>query len=149
VNQQEQALADGQRRIADLQAQCESLENETTRLREDVERSRADALRTLFADMSSERNNRMLRKLLAYDREEPGLLVDVVRYLKTEMNLALEGEVGSEVTLTQENLDDYEVNERVALPSQARIIGRGISFEGQTVLRTQVERIEEATSDGH
>ena len=74
---------------------------------------------------------------------------DLVQYLRHELNLALEGEVGMEIMLTEENLDLYEVQDAVNLPHPARVIGRGISFKEQSVTRIQVEPIEGEMSDGN
>jgi hypothetical protein len=103
----------------------------------------------LFRDMANERHNQLLRKLLQFEEEEPALLRDLVQYLRDELNLALEGQVGMEITLTEENLDLYEVQDAVSLPHSAEVIGRGISFKGQHITRIQVEPIEEETSDGN
>jgi hypothetical protein len=78
------------------------------------------------------------------------LLLELAHYLKDDLNLILEGEIGTEITLTEENLDRYELQEAVTLPCRAKIIGRGILFEGQLILRTEVEPVdvEEETNNG-
>jgi chromosome segregation ATPase len=146
---QNQELARLQQKTTDLNAKCESLIQQLTLTEVELEHSRMDALVTLFRDMANERHNQLLRKLLQFEEEEPTLLRDLVQYLRDELNLALEGEVGMEITLTEENLDLYEVQDAVSLPRPAEVIGRGISFKGQPITRVQVEPIEEETSDGN
>jgi hypothetical protein len=147
--QQNQELARLEQKTADLNTKCESLVQQLTLTEAELEHSRMDALVTLFRDMANERHNQLLRKLLQFEEEEPALLRDLVQYLRDELNLALEGQVGMEITLTEENLDLYEVQDAVSLPHPAEVIGRGISFKGQQITRIQVEPIEEETSDGN
>jgi chromosome segregation ATPase len=150
LDQQDQELARVQQQATDLKAECESLKRDVELAEAEVNRSRTDALVSLFKDMADERHNRLLRKLLAFDDKEPKLLLELAHYLKDDLNLILEGEIGTEITLTEENLDRYELQEAVTSPCRAKIIGRGILFEGQIILRTEVEPVdvEEETNDG-
>lgn len=148
LDQQGQELARVQQQVTDLKAECESLKQQVELAKAEVDRSRTDALVSLFKDMADERHNRLLRKLLAFEGDEPELLRDLTHYLRDNVKLTLEGEKGTEITLTEENLDRYELQDAVILPCRAQIIGRGISFDGQPVLRTQVEPVEEEASDG-
>lgn len=148
-DQQHQELARLQQKITDLNTKCDSLVQQLELTEAEVERSRTDALVSLFKEMADERHNQLLRKLLQFEDKEPPLLRDLVQYLRDELNLALEGQIGTEITLTEENLDYYEIQEPVTPPHTARIIGRGISFNGQSITRIQVEPVEEDTTDGN
>ena len=140
-----------QQQVTDLKAECESLKREVELAKAEIGRSRTDVLVSLFKDMADERHNHLLRKLLAFEGDEPELLRNLARYLRDDLNLALEGKVDAEITLTEENLNRYELQEAVTLPCRAEIIGRGISFEGRPILRPEVEPIEaeEETSNGN
>jgi len=142
LDQQSQELAWAQQQVTDLKAEWTSLKQQVELAETEVDGSRTDALVSLFKEMANERHNRLLRKLLAFNGDEPKLLCDLARYLRDDLKLALEGAIDDEVTLTEENLDRYELQEAVTLPCRARIIGRGISFEGRPILRTEVEVIE-------
>lgn len=142
LEQQSQEMAWTQQQVTDLKAEWTSLKQQVELAETEVDGSRTDALVSLFKEMANERHNRLLRKLLAFNGEEPKLLRDLARYLRDDLKLALEGAIDDEVTLTEENLDRYELQEAVTLPCRARIIGRGISFEGRSILRTQVELID-------
>jgi predicted nuclease with TOPRIM domain len=142
LDQQSQELAWTQQQVTDLKAEWTSLKQQIELAETEVDGSRTDALVSLFKEMANERHNRLLRKLLAFNGEEPKLLRDLARYLRDDLKLALEGAIDDEVTLTEENLDRYELQEAVNLPCRARIIGRGISFEGRPILRTEVELID-------
>ena len=142
LDQQSQELAWTQQQVTDLKAEWASLKQQVELAQTEVDGSRTDALVSLFKEMANERHNRLLRKLLAFSGEEPKLLCDLARYLRDDLKLALEGAIDDKVTLTEENLDHYELQEAVTLPCRARIIGRGISFEGRPILRTEVEVIE-------
>ena len=148
LNQQSQELVRAQRLATDLTAECESLKRAVERAEVEVERSRTDALVALFKDMADERHNRLLRKLLAFEGDEPELLRDLADYLRDNLKLTLEGQIDNTVRLEETNLDHYEFKEAVNLPCKAQIIGRGISFEERTVLRTQVELVEGEVNDG-
>jgi len=137
-----------QQQVTDLKAECESLKREVELAKAEVDRSRTDVLVSLFKDMADERHNHLLRKLLAFEGDEPELLRNLARYLRDDLNLALDGEVDAEIMLTEENLDRYELQEAVTLPCRAKIIGRGISFDGQPVLRAEVEPIEGEANNG-
>lgn len=151
LGQQGQELAWAQQQVTDLKAECASLKQQVELAGTEVDRGRADALVSLFREMANERHNRLLRKLLVFNDEEPKLLRDLACYLKDDLKLALEGEIDAQITLTEENLHRYELQEAVTLPCRAKIIGRGISFEGRSILRTEVEPIEagEETSHGN
>lgn len=142
LDQQSQEMAWAQQQVTDLKAEWTSLKQQVELAETEVDCSRTDALVSLFKEMANERHNRLLRKLLAFNGEEPKLLRDLARYLRDGLKLALEGAIDDEVTLTEENLDRYELQEAVTLPCRARIIGRGISFEGRPILRTEVELID-------
>jgi predicted nuclease with TOPRIM domain len=142
LDQQSQELAWTQQQVTDLKAEWTSLKQQIELAETEVDGSRTDALVSLFKEMANERHNRLLRKLLAFNGDEPKLLRDLARYLRDDLKLALEGAIDDEVTLTEENLDRYELQEAVTLPCRARIIGRGISFEGRPILRTEVELID-------
>jgi chromosome segregation ATPase len=142
LDQQSQELAWTQQQVTDLKAEWASLKQQVELAETEVDGGRTDALVSLFKEMANERHNRLLRKLLAFNGDEPKLLRDLVRYLRDDLKLALEGAIDDEVTLTEENLDRYELQEAVTLPCRARIIGRGISFEGRPILRTEVELID-------
>lgn len=143
LDEQGQELVQAQQQVTDLQTECDSLKQRLKLAEKEVERSYTNALVSLFKDMADERHNRLLRKLLAFEGDEPGLLHDIAHYLKENVNLSLEGERGDKVTLTDENIDYHELQESVTLPCQAQVIGRGISFKGQPILRVQVELVEE------
>jgi septal ring factor EnvC (AmiA/AmiB activator) len=142
LDQQSQELAWAQQQVTDLKAEWTSLKQQVELAETEVDGGRTDALVSLFKEMANERHNRLLRKLLAFNGDEPKLLRDLARYLRDDLKLALEGAIDDEVTLTEENLDRYELQEAVTLPCRARIIGRGISFEGRPILRTEVELID-------
>jgi septal ring factor EnvC (AmiA/AmiB activator) len=142
LDQQSQELAWAQQQVTDLKAEWTSLKQQVELAETEVDGSRTDALVSLFKEMANERHNRLLRKLLAFNGDEPKLLRDLARYLRDDLKLALEGAIDDEVTLTEENLDRYELQEAVTLPCRARIIGRGILFEGRPILRTEVELID-------
>jgi chromosome segregation ATPase len=142
LSKQEQELALPQQQVTDLKAECDSLKQEVELAKAEVVSSRTDTLVSLFKDMADKRHNRLLHKLLAFEEDSPGLLRDVVRYLRDELKLTLIGETGSEIILTAENLDHYEVQEAVTLPCQVRVIGRGISFDGKVIARTEMELVE-------
>lgn len=142
LDQQSQDLARAQQQVTDLKAEWARLKQQLELVETEVDNSRTEALVSLFKDMASEGHNRLLRKLLAFNGEEPGLLRDLAHYLRDDLKLALEGIIDAEITLTEANLDRYEMQEAVTLPCRARIIGRGISFEGRPILRTEVEVIE-------
>lgn len=148
LDRHSQELAQTQQQVTELKAECESLKQQVELAEAEIDRTRTDVLVSLFKDMADERHNRLLRKLLAFEGEEPDLLRDLARYLRDDLNLALEGEVGAEITLTEENLDRYELHEAISLPCQARIIGRGISLNDQPILRAQVEPVEGEASNG-
>ena len=143
LDKQNKKLLQAQQQMTDLQTECDSLKQRVKLTEEEVRRSRINALVSLFKDMADERHNRLLRKLLAFEGNEPGMMHDIACYLRENVNLSLDGERGTTVMLTDENLDNYELHESVTLPCQARVIGRGISFEGQPILRVQVELTEE------
>jgi len=150
LNQQSQELAQAQQQVTDLKAECASLKRQVKLAETEIDHSRSTVLVPIFKDMADERHNRLLRKLLAFDGEEPKLLRDLVRYLRDDLTLDLEGRVGDEITLTKENQYHYELYERFpSLPCRVRIIGRGISFDGQPVLRTQVEIVEKEANNGN
>jgi len=142
LDQRSQELAWAQQQVTDLKAEWARLKQQLELAETEVDISRTEALASLFKEMANERHNRLLRKLLAFSGEEPGLLCALARYLRDDLKLALEGTIDAEVTLTEANLDRYELQEAVTLPCRARIIGRGISFEGRPILRTEVEVIE-------
>ena len=142
LDQQSQELAWAQQQVTDLKAEWTSLKQQVELAETEVDGSRTDALVSLFKEMANERHNRLLRKLLAFNGDEPKLLRDLARHLRDDLKLALEGAIDDKVTLTEENLDRYELQEAVTLPCRARIIGRGISFEGRPILRTEVELID-------
>jgi hypothetical protein len=143
LDQRSQELAWAQQQVTDLKAEWARLKQQLELAETEVDNSRTEALVSLFKEMANERHNRLLRKLLAFNGEEPGLLCDLARYLRDGLKLALEGTIDAQVTLTEANLDRYELQEAVTLPCRARIIGRGISFEGRPILRTEVEVIEQ------
>ena len=147
LNKQGQELVQAQQQMTDLQTECDSLKQRLKLAEEEVGRSHTNALVSLFKDMSDERHNRLLRKLLAFEGDEPGLMHDIAHYLRENVNLSLEGEGGTKVTLTDENIDHYELQESVTLPCLAQVIGRGISFEDQPILRVQVELVEEEVGE--
>ena len=97
--------------------------------------------------MADERHNRLLRKLLAFDGDEPRLMHDIAHYLRENVNLSLEGERGTKVTLTDKNIDHYELQGSVTLPCRAQVLRGGISFKGQPILRVQVELVEEEVGE--
>jgi len=141
LDKQGRELVQAQQQVTDLQTECDSLKQWLKLAEEEIERSHTNALVSLFKDMADERHNRLLRKLLAFEGDEPGLMHDIAHYLKENVNLSLEGERGTKVTLTDENIDHYELQESVTLPCRAQVIGRGISFKGQPILRVQVEKL--------
>ena len=142
LDQRSQELTWAQQQVTDLKAELARLKQQLDMAQAEVDNSRTEAIVLLFKDMANERHNRLLRKLLAFNGEEPGLLRDLARYLRDDLKLDLEGTIDAEVTLTEANLDRYELQEAVTLPCRARIIGRGISFEDRPILRTEVEVIE-------
>ena len=147
LDKQGQELVQAQQQVTDLQIECDSLKQRLKLAEAEVERSHTNALVSLFKDMADERHNRLLRKLLAFEGNEPGLTHDIAHYLRENVNLSLEGERGIKVTLTDENIDHYELQESVTLPCRAQVIGRGISFKGQPILRVQVELVEEEVGE--
>jgi predicted nuclease with TOPRIM domain len=142
LDQRSQELTRAQQQVTDLKAEWARLKQQLDLAEKEVDNIRTEALVSLFKDMANERHKRLLRKLLAFNGEEPGLLRDLARYLRDDLKLGLEGTIDAEVTLTEANLDRYELQEAVTLPCRARIIGRGISFEDRPILRTEVEVIE-------
>lgn len=148
LRKQGQELAEARQQATDLKAECESLKQQVELADMQIDRAPTEALVRMFSEMADERHNRLLRKLLAFDDEEPELLRDLVSYLKDHLKLVLADEMGAEITLTEETLDRYEVQVAVKPPCQAKVIGRGISLDGDPVLRTQVEPIEGETKHG-
>jgi chromosome segregation ATPase len=148
LDKQKQTSTEKQERLEALEAQCRSLEQRIEQTEAEVASSRTDALVSLFKDMADVQYNHVLRKLLAFEDEEPELLHHLASYFRDNLKLTLEGEVHAQIMLTEENLDDYEVEERVVLPCPARVIGRGISFDGRPILRTQVEPLEGTEDNG-
>jgi len=148
LRKQGQELAKAQQQAKDLKAECESLKQQVKLAEEQISRAPAEALVRMFSEMADERHNRLLRKLLTFDGEEPELLRDLVSYLRDHLKLVLDDEMDSVITLTEETLDRYDVQVAVTPPCQARVIGRGISLDGDPVLRTQVEPTEGETNGG-
>jgi predicted RNase H-like nuclease (RuvC/YqgF family) len=142
VEKQDQELAQAQQQAMDLKAECETLKQRVGLAEAEISCSRTNALISLFSEMASERHNRLLRKLLTFDGDANELLHALERYLTDHLKLRLEGEKDAEITLTEENLDGYELEEAIDLPCRAKIIGRGISFEGVPILRVKVEPVE-------
>lgn len=143
LDKEKHKVKQAKERIATLEAECKSLIHDLELAEREVENSRTSALITLFKKMASSQNDYLLRRVLAFEDEDIQLLHNLRDYLRAELDLRLEGELGGIVTLTEGNLDHYDVQETVDTPCKAEIIGRGILFKGHPVLRTQVEVVRE------
>ena len=129
-------------REKNLQDECRSLRRRLKQKEEEIENSRTDALISFFREMNDEQNNRLLRNLLAFEGDEPALLHYIASYLRDTSGLALEGVIGEQIRLAKDT-GDYELQERVSYPCLVRVIGRGISFRGRTIIPIQVELVDE------
>ena len=133
--------------VASLESECRGLRRKCELAEEETERSHTEAITGLLRALASKQTNHLLRRVLASRVEDKQLIEDLRDYFRKELDIALQGELGSVVTLTEENLHQYDVREAVDLPCAAQIIGRGVLFGAHRVLRTEVEPLQVKGAD--
>ncbi|NDJ52508.1 MAG: hypothetical protein GYB68_05395 [Chloroflexi bacterium] len=121
------------------QAELHRMRTELKALQAQVEQAEQQAREDLFRQMVSSPAKRGLRKLIAFgEDDEPGWLAPLARYMRDELGLRLLGKAGERLTLTLDNRDDYQLNDRVELPCEVRITIRGIAINETVLLRPEV-----------
>ena len=142
LSERSRELAKAQQKADNLENECKSLKLKSLQAEDEIQRSEVNALVSFFKDMADEKNNRLLRKLLAFEEDKPKLLYNIAHYFRTNTKISLDGKVGERITLTDENIDRYEIQESVNLPCKAQVIGRGISYQDKSILRIQIELLD-------
>lgn len=104
-----------------------------------IETIQEEAIVNLFRDLLNSPAQISMMKLLTLDEDtELRWLLPLSYYLRDQVRLRLIGSKHQHLMLTNENCDDYSLNEQVLLPCEVQITKRGFALGNIVLQRPEV-----------